>query len=147
MSCPLLIFSQSDLSYWYKFSYLITNSADSEEANCSGSPLFPKAGHTWVQQDLKYQLHSRDICEKAKQIQNSARNIAKCSKCFQFLCNNSNLMWFFNALTFARSLGRCWKPRPPASVFNTSLSTWRMLMHEKLCLIHIVLFEILGQGW
>ena len=31
-------------------------------------------------------LRSRDIGEKAKQ--NNARNNAKCSKCFQFLCNN-----------------------------------------------------------
>ena len=44
---------------------------------------------------------------------------------------------FFNALTFARSLGRYWKPRPSASVFNTSHGTWRMLMHVKLCLIPI----------
>ena len=58
-------------------------------------------------------LRSRDISEKAKQ--NSARKNAKCSKCFQFLCNNSNRTWFFNALTFTRSLGRCWKPRPPFS--------------------------------
>ena len=47
--------------------------------------------------------------EKVKQ--NSARNNVKCSKCFQFLCNNSGRTWFFNALTFARSHGRCWKPR------------------------------------
>ena len=33
--------------------------------------------------------------------------------------------------TFARSLGRCWKPRPKAAVFNTSQGTWRMLMHLK----------------
>ena len=45
----------------------------------------------------------QDIYEKVKQ--NSARNIAKCSKCFQFLCNNSDQTWFINALTFARSLG------------------------------------------
>ena len=74
--------------------------------------------------------------EKAKQ--NSARYNAKCSKCFQFLCNNSDRTWFLNALTFARSLGRCWKPRPPASVFNTYLGTWRMLMHEKPYLIPII---------
>ena len=37
----------------------------------------------------------------------------------------------FHALTFARSRGRCWKPRPPAAVFNTSHWTWRMLMHWK----------------
>ena len=37
----------------------------------------------------------------------------------------------FHALTFARSRGRCWKPRPEAAVFNTSLGTWRMLMHWK----------------
>ena len=40
---------------------------------------------------------------------------------FQFLCNNSDQTWFFNALLFARSLG-----------------TWRMLMHEKSCLIPIL---------
>ena len=36
-----------------------------------------------------------------------------------------------HALTFARSRGRCWKPRPKAAVFNTSQGTWRMLMHWK----------------
>ena len=56
---------------------------------------------------------------------------------FQFLCNNRDQTWFFNALTFARSLGMCWKLRPPASVFN-SLGTWWMLMHEKPCLIPIL---------
>ena len=38
---------------------------------------------------------------------------------------------FFNALTFAGSLARCWKPRP-------SHGTWRMLMHEKPCLNPII---------
>ena len=76
-----------------------------------------------------WKLRSRDISEKAKQ--NSARNNAKCSKCFQFLCNNSDRTWFFNALTFARSFGRSWKPRPAASVFNISHGTRRMLMHER----------------
>ena len=75
-----------------------------------------------------WKLRSRDICEKAKQYR--ARNNAKCSKCL-FLCNNSDRTWFFNALTFARSLWRCWKPRPSASVFNTSHGTWWMLMHKK----------------
>ena len=37
----------------------------------------------------------------------------------------------FHELTFTRSLGRCWKPRTQAAVFNTSLGTWRMLMHWK----------------
>ena len=83
-----------------------------------------------------WKLRSRDISEKAKQ--NSASNNAKCSKCFHILCNNSDRTWFFNALTFARSLRRCWKPRSPASAFNTSLGTWRMLMHEKPCLIPIL---------
>ena len=56
----------------------------------------PKNEHSpWI-------LRSRDIGEKAKQ--NSARNNVKCSKCFQFLCNNSDRTCFFNALTFARSL-------------------------------------------
>ena len=59
MLCPLLIFSQIrllDPSCWYKFTYLMTNSTDpdqlaSKEANWSGSTLFAKAGHIWVQQD------------------------------------------------------------------------------------------------
>ena len=62
--------------------------------------------------------------KKAKQ--NSARNNAKCSKCFQFLCNNSDRTWFSNALTFARSLG-----------------TWRMLIQEKPCLIPISRYTLL----
>ena len=37
----------------------------------------------------------------------------------------------FHALTFTRSRGRCWKPRPEAAVFNTSLGTWRVLLHRK----------------
>ena len=37
----------------------------------------------------------------------------------------------FHALTFTRSRGRCWKPRPEAAVFNTSQGTWRVLMHWK----------------
>ena len=37
----------------------------------------------------------------------------------------------FHSLTFARSRGRCWKPRPKAAVFNTSQGTCRMLMHWK----------------
>ena len=88
---------------------------------------------------IQWKFRSRDIGEKAKQ--NSARNNAKCSKCFQFSCNNSDWTCFFNALTFARSLGRCWKPWPSASVFNTSHGSWRMLMHEKPCLIPILTFS------
>ena len=38
----------------------------------------------------------------------------------------------FHVLTFARSLGRFWKPRPSASVFNTSHGNWRLLMHWKI---------------
>ena len=38
---------------------------------------------------------------------------------------------FFHALTFVWSCGMCWKPRPEASVFNTSQGTWRMLMRWK----------------
>ena len=84
-----------------------------------------------------WKWRSRDSSEKAKK--KSARNNTKCSKCFQFLCNKSDRTWFFNALTFARSFGRCWKPRPSASVFNTSHGVWRMLMHEKPCLIPIMI--------
>ena len=45
------------------------------------------------------------------------------------LLYGSNIV--FHALTFARFRGRCWKPQPPASVFNTSQGTWRMFMHWK----------------
>ena len=44
----------------------------------------------------QWKLRSPDIGEKAKQ--NSARNNAKCSKCFQFLCNNSDRTWFFQCV-------------------------------------------------
>ena len=37
----------------------------------------------------------------------------------------------FHALTFARSRGRCWKPRPKAEIFNNSRGTWQTLMHWK----------------
>ena len=40
----------------------------------------------------------------------------------------------FHALTFARSRGRCWKPRPEVAVFNTSQGTWRTLIHWKTML-------------
>ena len=42
----------------------------------------------------------------------------------------------FQPLTFARSRGRCWKPRPKAVIFNTSQRTWRMLMHWKTMFDH-----------
>ena len=67
-----------------------------------------------------------------------------------YLCNNSNRTGLFCALTFAGSLGRCWKPRPPVSVFNppvsvfnTSLGTQRLLStkKEKTCLIPILLHK------
>ena len=42
--------------------------------------------------------------------------------------------------TFARSRGRCWKPRPEAAVFNTSRGTWRILIklnnHVRSLLLH-----------
>ena len=38
---------------------------------------------------------------------------------------------FFHALAFARSRGRCWKPRQEAEAFNISQGTWQMLMHWK----------------
>ena len=54
------------------------------------------------------------------------------------LCNNSDQTLFSNALTFARSLGSCLKPRPSASV-STSLST-------KPCLIPI-LKQSVAEHW
>ena len=83
----------------------------------------------------QWKLRSRDIGEKAKQ--NSARNNAKCSKCFQFLCNNSDRIWFFNALTFVRSLGRCWKPRPP------NVNAWNTMFDPyigRLCSILVAIY-------
>ena len=84
-----------------------------------------------------WKQRSRDIGEKAKQ--NSARNHVKSSIFFNFYAIIVIEHDFLNALTFARSLGRCWKSRPPASVFNTSHRNWQMLMHEKPCLIPISL--------
>ena len=37
----------------------------------------------------------------------------------------------FIDIRHCKSRGRCWKPRPPGSVFNTFLGTWRMLIHWK----------------
>ena len=71
-----------------------------------------------------------------KIVQEITRNVANV---FSFYATrNSDRTWFSSALTFVRSLGRCWKPRPSASVFNTSYGTWRMLMHEKPCLIPVL---------
>ena len=70
-----------------------------------------------------------------KIMQEITRNVANV---FNFYAINSDRKWFFNALTFIKSLGRCWKPRPLASVFNT----WRMLMHEKPCLIPIIIVTV-----
>ena len=54
------------------------------------------------------------------------------------LCNNNDKTWFCHSLTFARTLGRCWKPRASHSVFNTSLRTFRTLMNGKPCLIPVL---------
>ena len=59
------------------------------------------------------------------------KNNAKCNNFFSFYAIIAIKHGFSNALTFARSLGS-------ASVFNTSHGTWRMLMHEKPCLIPIL---------
>ena len=37
----------------------------------------------------------------------------------------------FHSLTFARSRGRCWKPRAKPEVFNISRGTLQMLMNDK----------------
>ena len=74
------------------------------------------------------------VKRRNKIVQEITRNIANVFRFYAII----DRTWFFNALTFARSLGRCWKQRPSASVFNTSNGTWRMLMHEKLYLIPIL---------
>ena len=81
-------------------------------------------------------VRDTSVKRRNKIVQEITRNVR--GKCFQFLCINSDWTWFFNGLTFARSLRRCWKPRPSASVFNTSHGTLRMLMHRKPCLITII---------
>ena len=80
------------------------------------------------------------VTRRNKIVQEITQNVANI---FSFLYNNSDRTCFFNALTFDRSLRRCWKPRPPASVFNTSLGTWRMLLHKKPCLIPIIADSLL----
>ena len=54
---------------------------------------------------------------------------------FHYIINTSMSVqgsnMFFHVLTFARSRGGFWKPRPKASVFNTSQGTRRTLMHWK----------------
>ena len=42
----------------------------------------------------------------------------------------------FHALLLSRSRGRCWKPRPKATVFNTTQGTWWILMHWKTMFDH-----------
>ena len=91
-------------------------------------------------EDSPWKLHSRDISEKAKQ--NRARNNAKCTKCFQFLCNNSDRTLFFQCINIRQVPWEVLKPRLSGSVFNTSHGTWRMLMHEKTCLIPIMKMKI-----
>ena len=53
-------------------------------------------------------------------------------KCFKFLCNNSDRTWVFNVLTFARSLGRCWKPRPSANV-----NAWKTIFDSYIHVLSI----------
>ena len=82
-------------------------------------------------------LRLQDIGEKAKQ--NSARSNVKCSKCIQFLCNNSDRTWFLNALTFARSLGlgfqhlprdlanvNAWKTKSDPYIVFLLFALWRL---------------------
>ena len=80
-------------------------------------------------------VRETSVKRQNKLVQEITRNVANV---FSFLCNNIDRTWFFNALPFARPLGRCWKPRPSASVFNPFHGTWRMFMHEKPCLIPIL---------
>ena len=65
----------------------------------------------------------RDIGEKAKQ--NSARNNAECSKCFQF------------SLIIAMEHGFSMHQHSPGPFGG--VGTWRMSVHEKPCLIPILL--------
>ena len=122
----------TQLSIWSNQGHIFAAVTRHVLPKCTSQPW---KGHS------QWQFCSQDMGEKAKQ--NSARNNAKYSNSFQFLCNNSDRTWLFNALTFARSLGRCWKPRPKASVFNISHGTWWVLMLEKTCLIPILItFQI-----
>ena len=85
--------------------------------------------------------------EKAKH--NRARNNAKSSKCFQFLCNNSDRNMVFQCINICQVPWEVLKTRPLASVFNTYHGTWQMLMHEKPCLIPIlsIAVSVLVELW
>ena len=72
-------------------------------------------------------VRETSVKRRNKIVQEITRNVANV---FSFYAILAIKKWFFNALTFARSLGRCWKPRPSASVFNTSHGTWRMTKHQ-----------------
>ena len=47
-------------------------------------------------------VHETSVKRRNKIVQDITRNV---TNVFSFLCNNSGRTWFFNALTFARSLG------------------------------------------
>ena len=49
--------------------------------------------------------------------------------CWQ--CYNIRIKHVFHALKFARSRGRCWKPRPKAENFNSYRGTWQTLINWK----------------
>ena len=69
-------------------------------------------------------VRETSVKRRNKIVQELTRNV---ENVFSFLCNNSDRTCFFNALTFTGLLGRC----------------WRMLMHEKPCLIPILLHVVL----
>ena len=80
--------------------------------------------------------------EEAKQ--NSARNNAKCSNCFQFYAIIA-IKHGFSCINIRQVPWEVLKTEAfglLASVFKTSHGTWRMLMHEKPCLIPILLMHI-----
>ena len=80
----------------------------------------------WVEDDFCFNIYNLGASCPERPI-NLVTLTLYCIKSRALYCINRT--WVFNALTFARSIGRCWKPRPEAAVFNTSQGTWRMWMH------------------
>ena len=78
--------------------------------------------------DSCFQVQPRTWSSKI-QIKACKHNIYRSNEEAIISLQGSNMA--FHALAFARSRGRCWKPRPKTAVFNTSQGTWRMLLHCK----------------
>ena len=89
----------------------MTNSVDpdqlaSEEANWSGSTLFAKAGHIWVQQDYGW-MYRRKVCPAQTLRHAASCNFIKLLCCLSIASalnfENSNAFWFSLRLFIAKT--------------------------------------------